>query len=118
MIKRGNEKLGYFIYNGLNNIIEEIVLKDYSIINEVVSSFSCMINNQLGLKVTLANKEVLPFIDKSLPKEEYFEKTYKVTTVADFIKALEEELAYSNIINYLIDNSSYDIPEDYLSSRQ
>ena len=79
MVKRGNEKIGYFIYNGLNNIIEEIVLKDNSIVNEVVSSFACMINNELGLKVTLANKEVQPYINQELIKEEYFEKTlYKI----------------------------------------
>ena len=79
MIKRGEERLGYFIYNGLNNIIEEIVLEDYSIVNDVVSTFACMINNELGLKLTPANKEVLPFINQSLPKEDYFEKTlYKI----------------------------------------
>lgn len=79
MVKRGNEKLGYFIYNGLNNIIEEIVLKDNSLVNDVVSSFACMINNDLGLKLTISNKELLPYIDKSLPIEEYFEKTlYKI----------------------------------------
>ena len=79
MIKRGEERLGYFIYNGLNNIIEEIVLEDYSIVNDVVSTFACMINNELGLKLTPANKEVLPFIKQSLRKEDYFEKTlYKI----------------------------------------
>lgn len=79
MIKRGEERLGYFIYNGLNNIIEEIVLEDYSIVNDVVSTFACMINNELGLKLTPANKEVLPFINQSLRKEDYFEKTlYKI----------------------------------------
>lgn len=75
IIKRGNEKLGYFVYNGLSNIIEEMVLKDNSIVNDVVSSFSCMINHELGLKVTPSNKDVQIFIDKSLPVEEYFEKT-------------------------------------------
>ena len=79
MIKRGEERLGYFIYNGLNNIIEEIVLEDYSIVNDVVTTFACMINNELGLKLTPANKEVLPFIKQSLRKEDYFEKTlYKI----------------------------------------
>ena len=79
IIKRGEERLGYFIYNGLNNIIEEIVLEDYSIVNDVVSTFACMINNELGLKLTPANKEVLPFIKQSLRKEDYFEKTlYKI----------------------------------------
>ena len=51
------------------------MLKDNSIINDVLSSFSCMINNELGLKLTIANKELLPFIDKSLKVEEYIEKT-------------------------------------------
>ena len=38
-----------------------------------------MINNELGLKLTPANKEVLPFIKQSLRKEDYFEKTlYKI----------------------------------------
>lgn len=49
--------------------------------------------------------------------KEHFEETYKATTVDEFIKALEEELAYNNIVNYLIENSTFDIPEDYLNLR-
>lgn len=49
--------------------------------------------------------------------KEYFEESYKVTTVADFIKVLNEELVYNNLINYIIDNSTFDIPKDYLSYR-
>ncbi len=49
--------------------------------------------------------------------KEYFEESYKATTVADFLKALEEELVYNNVINYIIDNSTFDIPESYLNLR-
>lgn len=49
--------------------------------------------------------------------KEYFEESYKATTVADFLKVLEEELVYNNVINYIIDNSTFDIPESYLNLR-
>ena len=110
MIKRGEERVGYFIYNGLNNIIEEIVLEDYSIVNDVVSTFACMINNELGLKLTPANKEVLPFINQSLRKEDYFEKTlYKIEN-----KDLKEKLEKLAIKTYR-DEFSYDkLKEKYV----
>lgn len=46
-----------------------------------------------------------------------FEESYKATTVEEFLKALNEELVYNNIINHLIDNSTFDIPESYLDLR-
>ena len=79
MIREGNKSLGYMIYNGLTSLVEEIVLTDYSIVNDVVSSFSTMINNKVGLKITISNKELHSYIDKDLVIEEYFEKTlYKI----------------------------------------
>lgn len=79
MIRQGEESLGYMIYNGLTNLIEEIVLKDYSIINDVVRSFATMINNDVGLKLTISNQELHSFVDSTLVVEEYFEKTlYKI----------------------------------------
>ena len=49
--------------------------------------------------------------------KENFEKSYKVTTKEAFIKALKEELAYNQIMNYIIENSTFDIPESYLNLR-
>lgn len=48
---------------------------------------------------------------------ENLEKTYEVTTVAEFMKFLEEELAYNFTMNYLIQNSTFEIPESYVDAR-
>lgn len=44
-------------------------------------------------------------------------ETYEVSTVAEFMAFLEKELAYNYTMNYLIENSAYNIPEKYLYSR-
>ena len=49
--------------------------------------------------------------------EENLSKTYEVSTVVDFMKFLEEELAYNYTMNYLISNSTFEIPETYVDSR-
>ncbi|MBQ2706440.1 MAG: hypothetical protein IJF60_06470 [Agathobacter sp.] len=49
--------------------------------------------------------------------EENLSKNYEVSTVADFMKFLEEELAYNFTMNYLIQNSTFEIPETYVDSR-
>ena len=48
---------------------------------------------------------------------ENFSKSYEVSTVADFMQIMKEELAYNLIINYVISNSTFDIPEEYLDLR-
>lgn len=48
---------------------------------------------------------------------ENFGESYGVSTVAEFMQIMKEELAYNFIINYIIDNSTFDIPEDYLNLR-
>ena len=48
---------------------------------------------------------------------ENFSKSYEVSTVADFMQIMKEELAYNLIINYLIENSTFEISEDYLNLR-
>lgn len=48
---------------------------------------------------------------------ENLSKTYEVNTVAEFMVFLEKELAYNYTINYLIENSEFDIPEEYLYAR-
>ena len=80
LVIRDNEQtLGYMIYNGLTSLVEEIVLKDYSIVNDVLSSFASMINNKVGLKITISNKELHSFVNEDLEIVEYFEKTlYKI----------------------------------------
>lgn len=48
---------------------------------------------------------------------ENLSKTYEVNTVAEFMAFLEKELAYNYTINYLMENSTFDIPEEYLYTR-
>ncbi len=49
--------------------------------------------------------------------EENFSKSYGVSTVEDFMQVMKEELAYNYLINYLIEESTFEIPEDYLNLR-
>ena len=49
--------------------------------------------------------------------KEHFEKSYKVTTVADFMQVMKQELAYNMLINYTIEKSTFDIPEEYINYR-
>lgn len=48
---------------------------------------------------------------------EEFKETYDVSTVAEFMTLVEKELAYNLLINYVIDKSTFDIPEEYLNVR-
>ncbi|MBQ6843939.1 MAG: FKBP-type peptidyl-prolyl cis-trans isomerase [Agathobacter sp.] len=48
---------------------------------------------------------------------ENLSKNYEVNTVAEFMDYVEKELAYNYTINYLIANSTFDIPETYLDAR-
>ena len=48
---------------------------------------------------------------------EHFKESYGVSTVAEFMQIMKEELAYNLIINNIIENSTFDIPEDYLDLR-
>lgn len=44
-------------------------------------------------------------------------ETYEVSTVAEFMEFLEEELAYNFTMNYLIQNGTFEIPESYVDAR-
>lgn len=48
---------------------------------------------------------------------ENLSKTYEVNTVDEFMDFLKKELAYNYTVNYLIENSTFDIPEEYLYAR-
>lgn len=48
---------------------------------------------------------------------EKFKESYEVTTVADFMTLMKKELAYNLVINYVIEKSTFDIPEAYLNLR-
>ena len=48
---------------------------------------------------------------------ENFKENYEVSTVADFMTLMKKELAYNLVINYVIEKSTFDIPEDYLNLR-
>lgn len=61
--------------------------------------------------------EVTPETITDAMVAENFSQSYEVSTVADFMNVMKEELAYNYIINHLIENSTFDIPEDYLDMR-
>lgn len=46
-----------------------------------------------------------------------FSESYGVSNVADFMQIMKEELAYNLIINSVIENSTFEIPEEYLNLR-
>lgn len=48
---------------------------------------------------------------------EKFKKSYDVSTVAQFMSFIKEDLTFVYIINYLINNSEIEIPESYLNDR-
>ena len=48
---------------------------------------------------------------------ENFKESYEVSTVAEFMQAVKEELVYNLVINYVIEKSTFDIPEEYLDLR-
>lgn len=48
---------------------------------------------------------------------ENLSKSYEVNTVAEFMEFLEKELAYNYTINYLIENSEFEVSEEYLYAR-
>lgn len=48
---------------------------------------------------------------------EHFGTSYKVSTVADFMQIMKQELAYNLMVNYVIEKSTFDIPQEYLNVR-
>lgn len=68
-------------------------------------------------KVTAIYAEVTPETITDAMVAENFSQSYEVSTVADFMQVMKEELAYNYIINYVIEKSTFDIPEDYLDMR-
>lgn len=48
---------------------------------------------------------------------ENLQEFYEVATVDELVAFLQEDIAYNYLINYLIDNSTYDISEEYLYYR-
>lgn len=48
---------------------------------------------------------------------EKFKESYEVSTVAEFMTLMRKELAYNLVVNYVIEKSTFDIPEAYLNLR-
>ncbi len=61
--------------------------------------------------------EVTPETITDAMVAEAFSKSYGVSTVAEFMQVMKSELAYNLIINNVIENSTFDIPEEYLNLR-
>ncbi|MBQ3559540.1 MAG: FKBP-type peptidyl-prolyl cis-trans isomerase [Agathobacter sp.] len=61
--------------------------------------------------------EVTPETITDAMVAETFKKSYDVSTVADFMQIMKEEVAYNFLINYVIEKSTFDIPEEYLNYR-
>lgn len=68
-------------------------------------------------KVKAIYTELTPETITDAMVKEHFEKTYEVTTVADFMEIIKKELAYNLLINYVIEKSTFEIPESYLNYR-
>lgn len=68
-------------------------------------------------KVKAIYTEVTPETITDKMVADNFAKSYEVSTVAEFMQIMKEELAYNLIINYIISNSTFDIPEEYLNLR-
>ena len=79
VIKKDNKILGYLVYNHRFNIIEEIFLNDYSLLDDIIYGFTSFINMDTSLKVSMANRFIVSYIDSNILYEEYFERTlYKI----------------------------------------
>lgn len=48
---------------------------------------------------------------------EKFKESDGVTTVTEFMQLMKEELAFNLVINNVIENTTYDIPDDYMELR-
>ena len=48
---------------------------------------------------------------------EHFQKDYNVSTVAEFMELMRKEVAYNLVINSVLANSTFEIPEAYLDVR-
>ena len=48
---------------------------------------------------------------------EHLSDVYEVNTVAEFLEFAEKEIAYNYIANYIIENSTFSIPDEYLNKR-
>ena len=48
---------------------------------------------------------------------ENFKESYDVSTVEEFMALMKKELAYNLVINYVIEKSTFDIPEAYINVR-
>lgn len=48
---------------------------------------------------------------------ETFKDSYEVSTVAELMEILRKELAYNLMVNYVIEKSTFDIPEEYVTER-
>lgn len=61
--------------------------------------------------------EVTPETITDAMVAETFAKSYEVSTVAEFMQVMKKELAYNLLMNYVIEKSTFDIPEEYLNLR-
>lgn len=49
--------------------------------------------------------------------KEYFEPDYGVSTTEDFLKAVKGELGFNYVVSNVIENSTFDISDDYMNKR-
>lgn len=81
-------------------------------------------NQDLAGKETTFKFKVHEIYVRNLPNNitdefvvENFSKTHNVNTVDEFMKLVRAELAYTYCVDYLHENSTFDISKDYLNSR-
>lgn len=115
------ENTGYFIDGFTNGLLGAKVGQKTSSDVTFPENYG---NADLAGKETTFEFNVKAIYEKVTPEtitdamiKDTFEKSYKVSTVEDFMKIMKKELAYNLLMNYVIQNSTFDIPEDYLNLR-
>lgn len=75
IIKENNKKIGLIVFDGRNNIIDEIYLTNKQDINLVLSSFASLFENEIYLKITPFNNYYNNLIDPNFQKTLHKERT-------------------------------------------
>lgn len=76
--------------------------------------------NQPAMFVFVVHEIYVPVTAENITDEfvaEHLSGVYSVNTVAEFMDFIEKEIAYNYIANYLIENSTFEIPDAYLNER-
>ena len=79
-IYKDDNEIGYLIYNARKNVIDEIVLEDYSIIVNLLESFSYFKDNVVSLRTPIVENQLTKFLKeqrKEISKDKLLIKSNK-----------------------------------------